>query len=149
MVSIHSLLPFIGFDGVPFSIESSPSGTYPDWQWSPAIEIRHIPGSNTGVAQHMGNPPATITLRLSFTDVADYRLFMRKQGVTGTLTLLANFTSASGTVQHQLNADYEHLDATTLISVRDTQILIGDEGVDCQATFMRAMDPLTGLAVTS
>jgi hypothetical protein len=147
-VSDHGFAPYVGFDLVPFDIQPSTAGTYPDWEWSQATEIRHIPGSNTAVVQHMGNPPATITLGLTFTDVADYRRFMQKQGVTGTLTLLANFTSAVGTVEHKINTDYEHLDGVTLLGVRGTQILIGDEGVECQATFLRAMDPLTGLAAT-
>lgn len=149
MVSVHDFAPFVGFDEVPFDIAPSSAGTYPDWEWTTATEVRHIPGSNKAVVQYMGNPPATITLGLSFVDVADYRRFMRKQGVTGVLTLLASFTSAVGTVVHRLNLDYELLDEVTLMGVRGAQILIGDEGVECQATFMRAMDPLTGLAVTS
>ena len=147
-MSDHGLTPYVGFDLVPFDIAPSAAGTYPDWEWSQAIEVRHIPGSNTAVVQHMGNPPATITLSLFFDRVSDYRRFMQKQGVVGTLTLLANFTSAVGTVEHKLHVDYEHLDAVMLLSVRGTQILIGNEGVECQATFMRAMDPLTGLAAT-
>lgn len=146
----HGYAPFVGFDGIPLHIDADQaSGVYPDWVWQPVIEVRHIPGSNRSVVQHMGCPPATIVMHLWFAQDRDYRSFLRKQGVTGRLTLLARFTSAVGVVEHLVNTDYEHLDDVTLIRVSGPTYLAGDQGVECDATFIRAMDPLTGLAVTS
>ena len=148
-MSAHGPAPYVGFDLVPFRVRvDRQSGMYRDWEWQPSIEVRHIPGSNTAVVQHMGNPPATITLRLLFHDMVDYRSFLQKQGTTGVLTLLANATSAIGVVEHKLNVDYEHLDAVTLLRVGSALIPVGSWSIETEATFMRAMDPLTGLAAT-
>ena len=148
----HGILPFIQFDGITFRVEADhASGVYPDWVWQPVINVRHIPGSNTAVVQHMGCPPATITLSLLFDDPRDFYQIQRRQGLTGRLTLLANFTSAVGVVEHRLGQDYEHFDGVTLLGITTPQTSIGQYGRDkeCKATFMRPMDPLTGLAVTS
>lgn len=135
----------VGFDGVRFRVQSTDGGVYPDWQYQPTIVTRHIPGSNSAITQVMGTPPATLTLRLVFADIAAYRAFMAKQAVTGRLTLLANLTSASGTVEHLLGRDYEHLYGVLLTGISDTVVNV-DKSVECSATFLRAMDPATGRA---
>lgn len=149
-MTIHSVTPYVGFDGIPFTVEVSVTeGTYPDWEWQPVTPVRHIFGSNSSVVQHMGSEPATITLPLSFDSVADFRAFRRKQGVTSTLTLLANCTSAVGVTRHAVNVDYEDLDQVMLLTVGRATISTDQSYVDVTATFLRCMDPLTGLAVAS
>lgn len=141
-----SAVPHIGFDGVRFSIVRGRGGEYPDWEYRPRIVTRHIPGSNTAVSQYLGTPPATVTWELEFDDVAMFRRFRAKLALSGTLTVLANFGSAQGVVEVIQDRVYEHLDAVQLLEIDGVAFDL-DGVVTCSATFQRAMNPLTGLAV--
>lgn len=137
----------IGFDDIRFRVLESDDGVYPDWDVDPVIVTRPIPGSNRAIIQHMGTPPATLTLRLAFDDVPTYRRMVARLGTSGTLTLLANFTSAVGVVRHDHGRTYEAYDATLLTRIARTAI-DPDGTVETDATFQRAFDPVTGEAVT-
>lgn len=143
--------PLIGFDsqasgGVRFRIARDGDGEYRDWDYRPTIVTDHIPGSNIAVSQYLGTPPVTVTWRLEFDDVAMYRRFRARLATTGTLTILAGFSSAQGVVEVIQDYRYEHLDGVQLMAIEDVVFDI-DGIVSCAATFQRAMDPVTGLAV--
>lgn len=145
----HTGLPsHIGFDDIRFRVLESGDGVYPDWRIEPTIITRHIPGSNRAIIQHMGTPPATLTLRLAFDDVPTYRRMVARLGTNGTLTLLANFTSAVGTTFHRHGRDYEAYSATMLVGV-DRTAIDPDGMVETDMTFQRAFNPVTGTAVSS
>lgn len=144
--------PFVGFAGIHFSITRDAEGVYRDWTFRPRVITRHIPGSNRADVQHMGTPPATVTWRLGFAPGTAYPAFVAKLGTQGRLTILAgregSFTSAKGIVQAIHDQIYEHLDGVLLLAVEETAFQV-DGYVECNATFMRAMNPLDGQAVSS
>lgn len=147
-----SRAPLIGFDsrtsnGVRFRIARDGDGEYRDWEYRPEIVTDHIPGSNLAVSQYLGTPPATVAWSLEFDDVAMFRRFRARLATTGTLTILANYSSAQGIVEVIQDHRYEHLDGVQVLAIEDVVFDV-DGVVTCNATFQRAMDPVTGRAVT-
>lgn len=138
-----------GFDGVTFRIlPERGDGVYPDWNHPPIRPVFSIPNSHSAVVQHMGSGLATISFLVEMDSVDDYRDLCRKQGVTGTLTLLAGYTRAVGSEPkyHLDGRDYEDIDGVELVDITDVAFAAGLEYVQARVTFSRAMNPLTGEA---
>lgn len=148
MTTHNTPASLIGFDDIRFTILiTGREDVYPGWRFAPTIVTRHIPGSNRAIVQHMGTPPASLSLRLEMADVDAYRALLARIGTVGSLVLLADFTSARGAVWHEHDRDYERLDDVLLAGLADEAFRVGGE-VEVTATFQRAMNPLTGKAVT-
>lgn len=133
-----------------FRIQRDPdSGVYPDWDQDLIENTEHIQGSNSSITQMSGFTLATIKLRLRFDTRAAYTFFRKLTGSTGTLVLLANFTSLEGEVRHEMGRDYEYFSNTTMMRYpKNVANLIGeDHPVECDGFFVRAFDPVTNTAV--
>ncbi len=138
----------IGFDGIPFSVLiQGREDVYPGWHFPAAIVTRQIPGSYRSIVQNMGGGPATLTLRLEFATTEAFEAFHARLGTEGNLTLLAGFGKARGYRWQELGRVYDRLDHVLVADIRDEDHAI-DGSVECTVTFQRAMNPVTGLAVT-
>ena len=122
------------------------SGVLPDWSQELVSATEHVPGSNRSITQMSGFGLASLTLALWLDDRDGYVFFRKLLGSTGTLVLLANFTSHEGELRHELGRDYEYFADTTLMQIGRAEHHIGGY-VRCEATFVRAFDPVTNTAV--
>lgn len=148
MATHNTPAPLIGFDDVRFTILiQGNEAVYPGWHFPTSLVTRPIPGSYRAIVQHMGGGPATLTLRLEFDSEDAFNAFHARLGTEGDLVLLAGFSKARGDRWHQLGRDYDRLDHVLLADIKDDAHEIGGV-VTCAATFQRAMNPVTGLAVT-
>lgn len=113
---------------------------YPDWNAPELTNTRQFAGSSSFITQVGGFGPSQLTLSLVFDTDRDWRLFNTKRLTTGTLVLIAGFTSHEGTIRTLMNTDYERFPDTLLLSVTNVNSMIGG-GAECMATFQRAWDP--------
>lgn len=124
-------------------------GSVPDWVGSePNIDIQVIPGSFPPVVETelISFGPATVTWRLAFDGRDDLRKMRAKLGTVGTLSIIAGIQSHIGVYRGIHGRGYEHLPETLLMAVDNVAVDI--EGrVEADATFLRVIDPATGLAV--
>ncbi len=143
----HDLLT--GFDDVPFRImRGGQAGEYRDWIIKPVVQITHIPGTNRTYTEHLGYEPARATWTLRFCCVEGFNALLARYMTVGTLTVLHGYQSLRGSAepQHILGRDYEMLDNVFLLDIGDTPHFVGG-AVEAEATFQRAVDPVTRLAV--
>lgn len=130
-------------DRVYFHVNATDANTYPDWDTQDFGETRHIPGSDDNDIFDGGAGPDEITLSIEFDTRADYREFRARIKTTGTLQLLAGFTSIEGagydgtvgTVWHDLGQDYEWYAPVYLRRPQRVKHHIGG-WVECEATFV-------------
>lgn len=135
----------MGFAGARFRVRPARTGTYPDWRTPINVQVFDIPGSNSVVEQDMGSGLSTITFRLWFPDMGEYRAFAAKLRTVGTLTLLAGYTRAVGTGHfHRDGHDYEDIPNVRLADIGDVVIPVDHVNIECDATFTTALNPATG-----
>lgn len=127
-------------DRVPFRVEPVREGAYPDWEADELVTVHHITGSNHNDLFVDGFGPETLTLVLRFDCRADYRAFHARRHTTGTLQLLAGYTSIPGeeVTEHGRVCERYHevfLRAPSRVAFRVGGI------VECQAAFVLAEVP--------
>lgn len=138
---------YIGFDGVPFTVLAQEGeAVYTDWDQPHDEALFRIYDSNTTIVQHLGAGLATWTVTLGFEDLATYWALKARQTAVGVLTILAGYTSARGTEYHFNGEHLEDLEAVELVRLSPAKIAVGHEWIETEATFRRAMNPLTGRA---
>ncbi len=126
-----------------FHIDATDANTYPDWETQDFGDTRHIPGSNDNDIFDGGAGPDEITLSLEFDTREQYRAFRSRIKTTGTLQLLANFTSIEGagydgeigTEVHEGGRDYERFAPVYLRRPQRVRHHIGG-WTECEATFV-------------
>lgn len=142
---------FTGFDGIRFEIlADAGSGVYLDWGGMEPIYARQqIPYSNQVVRELIGYSPAVVTWRLQICR-DDYPDLLARIGTVGDLTVLAGYQSLAGTQTTLGNppAVYEVLDQV-LLSAMPTREFHVDGYVEIDATWERAFDPVSRLAVVT
>ena len=145
-----NVAPYIGFDDVHFRIlrDSSSLGQVADWSLNPVIPSRHVPGTNITVTQFMGFGLAQVTWTLRFGCRHQYHALMAKLAQRGTLRVLYGMQSHKGVQKSILDRVYEELPQTQLIGISNVVTYV-DGSVECQATFQRAIDPVTRETVVS
>jgi hypothetical protein len=118
-----------------FHVSQGPDGFHPDWETQDFGDTRHVPGSDDNDIYDGGAGPDEITLTLRFDTREDYRAFRSRIKTTGTLQLLAGFTSIPGVERHDLGCDYERY---APVYLRRPQRVLHRRGgiVDCDATFV-------------
>ncbi len=139
--------PFTGFDDVRFRLlVDQQTGELADWAFAPIIVSKHVPNSNNTVNQIMGTPAAKVTWQLWFDCHHHFEALLGRQGTLGTLRILTGLQSLLGTQESYLDRVYDLLDQTMLLSLAST-VRYRDGHIESQATFQRAVDPVTRLAV--
>lgn len=124
------------------------SGEYTDWEIRENTVETHIPGTNITVVESLGFYPATVTHLVAFDNRDDYYRFCGYQGQIGTLRIIYGTQNLRGEVysDHLLGFDYELLDNVRIADIGSGSHKV-DGKVECRASFSRAVDPLTRLAV--
>ena len=135
-----------GFDDVPFWIERTGAGQYPDWSIQPVSNETHIPGTNITYVESMGYLPARVTWVLELCCRTAYQALLARYRTYGTLTVLAGLQSLKGTQATYDNRVHERLDHTYLHDIDGTSHLVGGV-IRATVTFWRAVDPVTREAV--
>ena len=131
-----------------FEIDMTGLDALPDWDVTPLLPTRIIPGSNPpiSVTHYTGVEPATVTWTLWLASRADLNALRAKLGTEATLSVPANTQSLPGTYAEYGERGYEQLPETLLASVRRVQVFV-DGDCQCDATFQRVIDPTTGRIV--
>lgn len=125
------------YDRVSFGVMADEdSGVYPDWEADERMAIHHVTGSDNNDLFVDGFGPETLTLILYFDQREDFRAFRTRRHTTGTLQLLAGFTSIPGTEVTVSNRVYERIDGLFLQAPRRV-VHRPDGTVECEATFLR------------
>ena len=133
---------------IPFSVvRDDTSGTLPDWQLAPNLAVQPVPGSNRVIVQNMGMAPATITLRLWFDQADDFARLIGAIGTSSTLTVVRGTQSLAGADVYRQGWAYTQLDQVYCAAISDVTRYV-DGQVECSAQFLRAVNPLTRLAVS-
>lgn len=139
-----------GFDDIRFGIRRDKgSGMYRDWGGiEPIYAEEQIPYSNITIRELIGFTPAIVTWRLWFGCRHQYEAFLSRLGTAGTLTCLAGYQSLKGEQTTLGNPPrvYEQLDQV-LLRAMPTRERYVDGVIEVDATFERAADPVTRLAV--
>lgn len=142
---------FTGFDGIRFEILADrDSGVYRDWGgMEPIYAEEQIPYSNLVTRELMGFTPALVTWRLQIPCQESYNALLARLGTVGTLTVLAGYQSLKGEQTTLGNPPmvYELLD-NVLLRAMPTREHHPDGFREVEATFQRAFDPASRLAVT-
>lgn len=134
----------VGATWAPFRVRRDGDGTYPDWMPDLVSTTRKVPGSNSSVTWFDGWGLARLTLGVSVESRAHYLALLRLTGWTGTLQLLAAFTSHDDAASYHHPADgrdYDRYGDTTLLEApARVRHLVGG-AVECELTFGRAFAP--------
>lgn len=140
-----------GFDDIRFAILADPDAdVYRDWDgMEPIYAEEQIPYSNIVVSELIGFTPATVTWRLELSRDA-YHALLARLGTSGTLTVLAGYQSLRGeqVTRGTPGRVYERLDQVRLRALPRREHHV-DGSVEIEATFERAVDPVTRRAVVS
>lgn len=108
---------------------------YPDWEAEESIAIHHVTGSDRNDLFVDGFGPESLTLTLAFDDRDIYQAFRRRRHTTGTLQLLAGFTSLDTDPFHEAERHYVRFaDVFLRAPTRVTHHVDGT--VECQVAFL-------------
>lgn len=119
-----------------FRVQRDPdSGVYPDWETEDFESVRHIAGSDANDLFDGGTGPQVLALALEFDSRADYRAFRARCKTTGTLRLVAGFTSMEGAEEHDFSVDYERFADVYLRTPRQVRHHVGGWS-ECVAEFV-------------
>jgi hypothetical protein len=120
-----------------FTVQAdSDTGLYGDWQAEEHFTSHHITGSNSNDNFFSGYGSEVLTLRLEFESREDYMAFRARRNTSGTLQLLAMFTSLDGTVLYEGGQQVERFANVYLRTPTNVQHSIGDGPSECTATFL-------------
>jgi hypothetical protein len=113
------------------------SASMPDWGFEAHTTTRHVPGSNRNVTQTLGKGPQTVTHRLCFETVADFRAFKERVLETDTLVLYAAMTSAPDEHVDLHGEGYVEIADVLLLDLDRRPQVFPDGTVEADATFQR------------
>lgn len=119
------------------------------WSAQPNIIVTTIPGSNPPITEVEVVWPqghSTVTWRIDLASIADYRALLAKVATVDILGVTDNIQSHAGnTIEGggQLTVDLPN----TLLMGLSNEAMQVDGRMEVDATFLRQLDPVTGLSV--
>jgi hypothetical protein len=129
-------------------VADNPRGQIAGWSGGPKIIVTPIAGSDPPITQleKIYTGPSRVMWRLYLDSIEDYQALKAKEGTIDILTVAANTQTHPGDAVTVNGEPHVQLPHTQLLLLNDEDVRFADY-VEVEATFVRQLDPATGLPV--